>query len=166
MVPMPDLARMFERAGCKAVRTYIQSGNVLFSASPAIAKKIPATIGEMIDARLGFRPHVMVRTAGDMRRIADSNPYADPKNAVDPKTLYVAFLDALPVAGDIAALDPNRSPGDRFTVIGQEVYLFLATGPIKTRLTGPYLDSTLKTRSTWRNWNTTIKLRDLLAPQG
>ncbi len=43
LLPMKDLSRLFEEAGCANVRTYIQSGNVLFSASPAKAAKLPGT---------------------------------------------------------------------------------------------------------------------------
>ena len=43
-IRMLDLAAIFAEAGCKDVRTYIQSGNVLFNATPALAKKLPALI--------------------------------------------------------------------------------------------------------------------------
>src|SRR5690349_16047464 len=62
-LPMKDLAAMFVDAGCGSVRTYVQSGNVVFTATPALAETLPDRITERIADRFGFRSPVMLRTA-------------------------------------------------------------------------------------------------------
>ena len=55
MLPMKNLAEMFTQAGCTNVRTYIQSGNVIFDALPGLVKTIPALIANRIEERFGLR---------------------------------------------------------------------------------------------------------------
>lgn len=77
-----------------------------------------------------------------------------------PNPLHVAFLAQVPDPARVAALDPDRSPPDRFLVRGAEVYLHLAGGVAGTRLTNAWFDARLATTSTVRNWKT---VRDLVA---
>ena len=70
----------------------------------------------------------------------------------------MAFLSALPDAQRVAALDPARSKGDAFRVVGRDIYLHLPNGVAKTKLTNDYFDRTLATVSTLRNWNTVTAL--------
>jgi uncharacterized protein (DUF1697 family) len=88
------------------------------------------------------------------------NPYAKP--GVDDRTLPVVFLARKPKKEDIARLDPNRSPGDEFTVRGQEIYLRLPNGVANSKLPNVYLDSKLQTISTSRNWRTTQTLLEMM----
>ena len=76
----------------------------------------------------------------------------------DVKTLHVAFLEDHPDLRRAADLDPARSPGDELHLNGREVYLRLAAGMGKTKLTNAYLDSKLRTVSTFRNLATIRKL--------
>ena len=66
-----------------------------------------------------------------------------------------------PAAEAVAKLDPDRSPPDRFAVLGKEVYMHLLTGAAKTKLTNAWMDSKLSTVSTARNWATVLKLHEL-----
>ena len=142
MVPMPKLVKLFEKAGARDISTYIQSGNVLFESSAAIAKKLPAAIG---------MPCV-VRTADEWRAL--EHPFDAP-----PNLLHVVFLAD---RADASVLDPARSPPDRFEVRGREIYLLCPGGIGKSKLTTTYFDSKLGTTSTIRNWNTVCALRSLL----
>src|SRR3989304_8603742 len=64
-LPMADLRAMFEAAGCRDVRTYIQSGNVVFAANRSLAAKVPAMIERAIEERFGFgAPAVVPSAAG------------------------------------------------------------------------------------------------------
>lgn len=70
LLPMRQLVAIFEAAGATDVRTYIQSGNVVYSASPAVARRIPAAVAAAISGRLGFDVPVVTRTAAEMRDVA------------------------------------------------------------------------------------------------
>lgn len=160
---MAELAAMFERAGCEAVRTYIQSGNVIFSATAPVARSVPVAVARAIAARFGFETTVVTRTAAEMAAAVGRHPFARP--GTDPKFLHVGFLDRRPAASRVAALDPDRSPPDRFAVSGREVFLHLPNGAGRTKLTTPYLDATLAATVTIRNWNTVLALAGLARPQ-
>lgn len=158
-LPMKDLAAMLAKAGCTDVKTYIQSGNAVFSATPEIAKRIPQLIPEAIAKKFGFRAPVVVRTAKELQGVADSNPFLKP--GADTQALAVGFLADRPDPRRVAALDPKRSPGDSFEVCGREIYLCLPSGFAKTKLTTAYFDSGLATTSTFRNWRTVLTLLEM-----
>ncbi|HWE38503.1 MAG TPA: DUF1697 domain-containing protein [Isosphaeraceae bacterium] len=156
MLPMKDLARLFVEAGCDGVATYIRSGNVLFDAPAAVADGLPATITARIAADFGHRTPVLLRTTDELRRVVASNPFLP--QGVAAETLHVYFLADLPDPARLSTLDPDRSPPDRFHVLGREVYLHLPNGMARTKLTNAYFDSKLATVSTARNWRTATTL--------
>ena len=159
LLPMERLARMFEKLGCQAVRTYIQSGNVIFTASALLARRVPEAISKAIRAETGLEVPVIVRTADELAAIGRAHPFRT-ANA-DLKRLHVAFLAEAPAVARIAMLDPNRSPADEFEVRGREIYLHLRNGVARTRLTNAYFDSKLDTVSTLRGVATVDKLVEL-----
>src|SRR5688572_1736439 len=72
---MADLGARFAEAGCADVRTYIQSGNVVFCASPTTAERVGRAISEGIAAAHGFSVPVVVRTAKELRAVVANNPF-------------------------------------------------------------------------------------------
>lgn len=158
-LPMTDLRELFERAGCDAVRTYIQSGNVVFRATPALARRLPTGIAVAVADRFGYRVPVVIRSADELSRVARSNPFL--ARGIAPGLLHVAFLADKPAPARVRTLDPERSPPDEFVVRGRQVYLCCPNGMAKTKLTSAYLDSRLATTSTVRNWKTVLKLCEL-----
>jgi uncharacterized protein (DUF1697 family) len=78
------------------------------------------------------------------------------------ETLHVLFLTATPDAGAVEKLNPDRSPGDTFIVLGREIYLRLRNGMARTKLTNAYFDTKLGVTRTARNWRTTTKLLELV----
>jgi uncharacterized protein (DUF1697 family) len=160
-VPMKELALMFADAGCASVTTYIQSGNVVFTAPKGVCDSLCEKMSKQIEKRFGHKPPMMLRTAAQMAGVVRNNPYAKP--SADDKTLQVVFLASKPKKKeDIARLDPNRSPGDEYTFRGQEIYLRLPNGMGNSKLTNAYLDSKLQMISTSRNWRTTQTLLEMM----
>jgi uncharacterized protein (DUF1697 family) len=156
---MKDLAAMFTDGGCGSVATYIQSGNVVFEASPALARRIPVLIEKAIADGFGYHIPVVTRTAGELHKVVRGNPFL--RAGADAGTLHVAFLAGSPAAAKVKALDPDRSPPDAFAVRGREIYLHCPNGFARTRLTNAYFDSKLATTSTVRNWKTVKTLLEL-----
>jgi uncharacterized protein (DUF1697 family) len=154
-VPMPQLKVLFEELGHADVVTYIQSGNVVFRATKADG----AAIEQQIRKVFGFDVTVVLRTGAELAAAAGRNPFLTRGAATKP--LYVVFLDRKPAAKAVGQLDPDRSPGDRFSVKGREVYLDLPTGAGRTKLTLDYLERRLGVQGTARNWNTVLKLVEL-----
>ncbi|MBW7885283.1 MAG: DUF1697 domain-containing protein [Caldilineaceae bacterium] len=158
-LPMADLAAIFLGIGCRAVQTYIQSGNVVFRAEPSLAARVPALVAAAISADFGISSPVVTRTRAELVDVAHNNPYL--AETAGTRALHVVFLLDEPEPSQIAALDPDRSPPDRFVVRGRELFLFCPNGVARTRLTNQYFDSRLKTTSTMRNWQTVLALLEL-----
>ena len=159
-LPMKDLAEMFLKAGCTEVRTFIQSGNVLFNAPAKVAKQIARTVPEQIDKRFGHRPPFVIRTAEQLAVVAANNPFL--QTGAAENIVHVLFLADAPDAGRVEGLDPERSSPDAFAVRGAEMYLYLPNGGAKTKLTNAYFDSKLATISTVRNWRTVTTLLEVM----
>lgn len=153
---MKSLAAIFEDAGCSAVRTYIQSGNVLFES----ASVDPSAIEHAIFEQFAIRSPVVMRSLDQMRAIIEANPFL--ADCEDEKSLFVHFLRAEPFVNRLSTLDPRRGHPDRYQVIGSEIFLALETSAAVTKLTNAYFESRLGTTSTARNWRTVTKLYEML----
>jgi uncharacterized protein (DUF1697 family) len=164
MLPMAELAKMFVAAGCGDVKTYIQSGNVVFRASDGVVSKLGGLITPQIEERFGCKVPVVLRSAAELGEVVRSNPFLKAGAAED--SLHVYFLAGMPAAGDVAGLDTGRSAPDAFAVVGREIYLRLPNGMGRTKLTNAYFDSKLKTVSTARNWRTVLKLLEMVGEAG
>lgn len=153
-LPMAELTRVCQDLGCREVRTYIQSGNVVFRAEPSLAAGLPEAIEGELAGRLGLKVPVVLRSAAELRRVSQANPWPD----AEPRSLHLAFLAAQPTPQALAKLDPERSPGDQYKVVGRDIFLFLPDGVARTKLSNDYFDRTLRTVSTVRNWTTVMTL--------
>ena len=158
MLPMKALAEMFAAAGCRDVKTYIQSGNVVFRYGRK--KDVAGVVRAEIEKQFGLKVPVVVRSAAEMVKVLAENPFLDA--ALDEAWLHVMFLDDKPTAAMVAGLDADRSKPDEFVVKGREVYLHLPNGAAKTKLTNAYFDSKLKTVGTQRNWRTVKTLAEMM----
>ncbi len=105
---------------------------------------------------------MVVRTHAELERIAGANPFLS--GGDEAKGLHVVFLDGAPKPAAIATLDPDRSPGDEFSVSGSEIFLRYPNGSGRSKLTLDYLERRLGVTGTARNWNTLLKLVELTAP--
>ena len=161
-IAMQSLRDLFVEAGCTDVRTYIQSGNVLFRAEPNTLAGLPALLHARIAEQFGFRSPVILRTREELHNVVHHNPFL--QSGVPENLLHVLFLADTPTSEQFARLDPHRSAPDAFVVRGQEVYLHLPNGAADTKLTNAYFDSKLGTISTGRNWRTVTTLLTMIDP--
>ncbi len=161
-LPMKELSAIFEGCGATGVRTYIQSGNVVFESDDAEGCVAGVTKG--IGAKYGYPGRIVLRSGEEMRECYAGNPFR--KAGVAEAALHVYFLGDLPEKGAVKGLDAGRSAPDEFVVKGREIYLFLPDGMARTKLTNAYFDSRLKTFCTARNWGTVGKLVGMLEEPG
>ena len=155
ILPMKDLAAIMAGCGARDVRTYIQSGNVVFRAGADTARKLPALAAKAVANQFGFDAPVVILSARELAEAAAGNPFPQ------ADTYGMGFLRDKPAPALLAKLDPDRSPPDRFVVRGRIIYLQLPNGAARTKLTAPYFDAALNTVSTFRNWRTVLKLLEL-----
>ena len=154
---MAALVALFEGAGCRDVRTYIQSGNVVFDASPALAGRVGSVVEAGLLERLGVGSPVVIRTAPELSRVSRARAF----EGADERHLHVMFLREMPTPAAVRSLDPDRSAPDEFIVDGREIYLRLPQGVARSKLTNAYFDRALGTVSTGRNWRTVRALAEM-----
>jgi uncharacterized protein (DUF1697 family) len=160
-LPMKDLATLFLAAGCEEAQTYIQSGNVVLRAAPAVAGKLARDVEAAIARRFGFSTAVVLRSEKELATALARNPFV--AEGVPEDALHLAFLADRPAPAAVASLEPDRSPPDRFAVVGREVYLCCPNGLGRSKLTTAWLDARLGTVATVRNWRTAQALASLAA---
>ncbi|HEX5995436.1 MAG TPA: DUF1697 domain-containing protein [Jiangellales bacterium] len=159
-VAMADLRAVVSSLGHTDVSTYIQSGNVVFTAadSPALA----ADLERAIASALGVSPSVVVLTRDELVAVVRANPYPDEPN---PRALHAVFLTAAPTSATGEALDAalQRVGGagsrDTARLIGRTIYLHTPDGFGRSKL-AELIGQSRKPEltGTARNWATVTKL--------
>jgi uncharacterized protein (DUF1697 family) len=147
-VDMARLRSLIEELGCSDVRTYLQSGNVVFGGPRRSAQQLERAL----EQELGFRVPVLLRTRDELAAVVRANPLREV--ATDPAKHVVVFCDAKPsVRLDAPAFEPER-----FAVRGREVYLWAPGGLARSELAKVLAAKPLGKKSTARNWRTVEKL--------
>src|SRR6202451_2326100 len=95
-LPMKELVEVCSATQCSNVRTYIQSGNVVFTAPVNVAKGLALTLAKNIEERFGFPVPVVLRSHEQLAQVARSNPFL--KAGKPESTLHVLFLGDGPTA--------------------------------------------------------------------
>lgn len=159
-LPMKDLKAILEHAGCVQVRTYIQSGNVVFGASIRNPTLFADRISDAIENEHGFRPAAHLLSADTLKAVVAANPYPDAVN--EPKTLHVTFLAETPQPGPVQRASEWLAATERFEVIGNCLYLHAPDGLARSKFAAK-VGKALGDSATSRNWNTVTKLVELVA---
>ncbi len=162
-VPMKELRAIFEDLGHQNVRTYLQSGNVVFESGSPAPNELTGGIEDAMFESFGLKIPIIIRTQRELRRVAIGNPF--PTEGGTPSALHVVFLVGRASSKAAKALDPDRSPGDEFRVKGSEIYLQLSNGVARSKLSIDYFEKALGARATMRNWNTVTNLVRLMASE-
>lgn len=155
-LPMKALAELVTELGGSEVRTLIQSGNVVLRASAAVARRLPQTLPPAIEAAFGFAPPVILRSAAQLQKAIEQNPFL--AEGVDPDKLHLTFCATTPDPTLVAAIDRTRFLPDRFALIDDELYLHTPDGLGRSKIGTFNFDRALKTTCTTRNWRTVSKL--------
>ena len=158
-IAMPKLRALFESLDYADVRTYLQSGNVVFSATGQDASDIAAQIERRLHRDLDLKVPVLLRTGTDLKRIIANNPYLD--RETDFARLHVTFLADEPDPKRLADIDPAFGEPDAFSVVGQEIYLHCPNGYGRSKLIATFFERRLKVGATNRNWKTVTALHGL-----
>ena len=159
-LPIEDLSRLFEEAGCGQVKTYIQSGNVVFTADDESVDQIVDDIAVAIEREHKFRPAMFLLSADMLAAAIAANPY--PEATEEPKTLHVSFLEELPGAENLSRASELIAGSERFRVIDRCLYFHAPDGIGRSKFAGG-VDRALKVSTTSRNWRTITKLAEMVA---
>jgi uncharacterized protein (DUF1697 family) len=156
-IPMVELKAVYEGLKFKNVTTYIQSGNVIFSASESDSKTLSKKIEQGILKKFGFNVPVIARTIEEMQSAIKKNPFLKEKG-IELEKLHVTFLEDSPAADNLKKAMEYKYEPDKFIIVNKEVYLHCPNGYGNTKLTNTFFENKLKVRATTRNWRTTNEL--------
>lgn len=159
-VPMKELRELFESLGLTDVRTYVQSGNVVFTAPSRGAGAIVNELEKAVADSFGVNTNVLLRSKSELEKVATRHPFAADDR--EPTHLHVLFLHDKPTKANAGRLEEDRFLPDRFVVKGQEVFLHYPNGQGRSKLTIDYFERRLDTAGTARNWKTVLTLREML----
>jgi uncharacterized protein (DUF1697 family) len=157
---MPELRAVGEALGLADVQTYIQSGNLVFTADgrpSALERTLEAATAE----RFGIEIPVMVRTARVWRAFLGANPF--PKASASEPNLVLLALSKAPLAGGAAkALQGRAVDGERVQEAGGALWIHFPGGSGRSKLSPAVLDRLAGSPVTTRNWRTVVNLGELL----
>ena len=159
-VKMEALRASFEALGLKNVRTYVQSGNVVFEAKERAAAPLAPKIVARIKRDFGFDVPVLVLGGGELARVVDENPFLK-QRGVDLAKLHVTFLAAAPAAAGLKKMEGISSGRDAFRCRGTTIYLHCPDGYGNTKLSNNAFERALGAAATTRNWKTLTTLAAL-----
>lgn len=158
MLAMADLRACANRAGAEAVRTVLQTGNLIFAASgPHGAGSWETRLAEALAAQAGLCTEVIVRTRADWSRLIADNPFADVA-ADTPARLAVFALKHAAAEDDAGTLAASITGPERIALRGNTLYAHYPDGMGRSKLTGKRIERALGTPATARNWNTVRKI--------
>lgn len=156
-VDMAGLRTVLADLGFSDVRTLLNSGNAVFSAS---TKPTAAPLEAAIRQRYGFDVAVTLRSAAEVGAIASANPFAE--QAVDGSRYFVLFLDGPLARGVVKDLDAAAYEPELLHVARRELYAWLPGGLADSALMKQLTVNRLAVTVTARNWNTVTKLNAML----
>jgi uncharacterized protein (DUF1697 family) len=158
-VPMGDLRVALTDAGFTDVVTHLQSGNVVLGSTKRSPAAVAIAVERLVETEFGVDIDVVVRTAGELAKIADKHPLAG--RGKESAVLHVAFLKTRPAAAAKRAF-PGRAFGDdEFVIRNTEVYLRYPQGVAASKMNTLLVQGGLGTPATVRTWKVVTRLDQL-----
>ena len=148
-LPMSDLKAMCVDAGFSGVRTYIASGNVVFTSGLKV-DQARSRLEQRLNAFAGKPVGVIMRTAREMVEVLKDNPF--PK--AQPNRTVAIFFDRAPPADTLTSITGHRD--EELSLGDREVYVHYGDGMASSKLKIP-----AARLGTARNMNTIAKLVEL-----
>ena len=161
-LPMRELTEVLKGLGLKNIKTYIQSGNIVFESGeeaelPSLAPRIKTAIRQSH----GFEPEVILLSPEAFEEAIKANPY--PEAEADPKLLHIFFLKSAPGNPALDLLAAIKRDNEEFALIGKYFYLHTPDGIGRSKLAAG-VEKALGVQVTARNWRSVQKIMALVNP--
>ncbi len=156
-IRMNDLKKTLTAQGFINVRTYIQSGNLVFDSEENDPRRLAEMLGRIITDAFGFAVPVVVLGKGELEKIVDGNPFVNERH-FDESTLHVTFMTRQPENNHLHEILNIQSPPDEILSAPKAMYLHCPDGYARTRFSNEFFEKKLNTTATTRNWKTVKKL--------
>lgn len=157
ILPMKDLIKILEDLGCLQVKTYIQSGNVVFKTEGNNQESLAEKISQRIEEHFQFKPKILLLETTELEQAINNNPFPTDNG----KVLHFFFLESRPTAPDLKGLTAVKTDSEEFRLHNNIFYLYAPDGIGRSKLAAK-VDQKLGVAVTARNWNTVCKLLELV----
>ena len=160
ILPMAQLRQLLADMGLADVRSYIQSGNLVFqSDSDETRAALSGQISAGIKKQFSFGPQILLLEQAELAAAIAGNPY--PEATDEPKSLHFYFLTEPAGAPNLDLLSGYQLENERFSLRDQVFYLHAPNGIGRSKLAAN-VDRALGVSTTARNWRTISKLQEML----
>ncbi len=156
-LPMKELTALLNDLGAEGVKTYIQSGNVVFGWKGKDISGLANRMTAEIKKRRGFEPYVLLLDLADLEKIIKKNPFPEAVSGGDERALHAGFLGAAPKHPDLKMLESLKIDSERFHLTRDVFYLHAPDGVGRSKLAAK-AERVLGVPMTDRNWRTVITL--------
>lgn len=157
IIKMEELKKMFESLKFKNVKTFIQSGNVVFDSSEKDFDFLGKKIEKHLHKSLGYEVTTVLRTISEIGEIIKFNPFK--KSKIDKTvSLYLTFLYEEPSEDLKKSLIASSDDIVTFKIMGKEVYTLYQRSNAKHPFSNNFVEKKLKVSATTRNWTVINKI--------
>lgn len=156
-LPMAELRSELDIAGFKKVKTYIQSGNVIFHSELQNTKEIESNVASVINSKFGLDIPVIVKTSEDIQLLLDLCPFIPEQK----EKSYFILLSAIPDHALVDEVSNITFENEYFEIIKDCLYFFASKGYGRTKFKMKTFEKKLNVIGTARNYNTMLKLLGL-----
>lgn len=165
-LPMAALRDHLADLGAANVKTYIQSGNVVFRSPAGAAAGLQQRFETEAPQRYGFPVPVVARSAAELSALVAGNPFLadlDPGADYDHTHYHLGMVRDGVDPADLSRLEPEAFQPDEYVVRDENVYFYLPAGLSGSRLVTSPGFAKLWAGMTLRNWRTVLKTLELAA---
>ncbi|MEI8272742.1 MAG: DUF1697 domain-containing protein [Paludibacter sp.] len=156
-IKMIDLRDLFIQLGFSDVRSYIQSGNIIFDSNLIDSKSIEKSISEGILKRFGFAVQIVLLDEETLREILKNNPFSH-DSFRDKACMHITFLSENPDKSLIDKIIDGNYGSDEFYCKNKVIYLYCPKGYGNTKLSNSFFENKLKLTATTRNLKTATEI--------
>lgn len=157
LIKMDALRQSCASIGFSDIKTYIQSGNIVFNSSESDLLRLETLLAQQIEADFSCVVPVLIRTAEQLKQIVENNPFL---KEADKEAAYwhITFLASPPNKSDWQSILDKKQSEEAIYLSEEAVYLYCPNGYGKTKLDNTFLEKKLKTKATTRNGKTCEEL--------
>lgn len=159
-IKMDSLRDGFSSLGYTNIKTYIQSGNILFCSKEEDKTKLEREISSMIMDKYGFDVPVLVLNSYELNEVINNNPFSDSNN-YNKDFIHITFLSNEVKEINYKEIESKKESEDEYKIINKAIYLYLQKGYGNTKIHNNFFEKLLKTQATTRNWKTCLELFEM-----
>lgn len=153
-VPMAELRQLLSCYNFYDVKTYIQSGNVIFKTDLDSNEELQHIIEQLLHKKFGFEVSVIVKTPNELQNIFDACPF----DKAEKEQSYFVVLNKIPNEELVKTASQKSYENDTYYIIKDCIYLYPKLGYGKSKFNLSFFEKTLQVSATARNYKTMLKL--------